>query len=62
MQQAKEDDFEDYVKELAKNLKHETNESVINGYKPEMFFVAEDPTTTAEETESEATADSAEEE
>lgn len=35
----KQEEFADYVDELAKNVECEKNESVINRYKPEMFFV-----------------------
>lgn len=50
LQSMKSEEFKDYVKELAGKVKFEKNESVINQYDPKMFFVAQEPTTTAEET------------
>ena len=41
----KQKDFESYMKELAKALKHEKS-SAVDGYDPKMFFVAKEPETT----------------
>lgn len=43
----KRDEFNDYIEEVAKNLKIEKNESQINRYSPDMFFVPVEPTTNA---------------
>ena len=45
----KSKDFEKYVKGLAEELEYEKN-GVVDSYDPKMFFVAEEPTTAAEET------------
>ena len=45
----KKDDFEDYLKKIVEDLDYEKN-SAVDGYDPKMFFVAEQPTTSAEET------------
>ena len=44
----KSEDFSDYIKELTKELDYEANTSVIDKYKPELFFVNQEETTTAE--------------
>ena len=45
----KKDDFEKYIEKIAEELEYEKN-SAVDGYDPKMFFVAEQPTTSAEET------------
>lgn len=50
----KSDEFADYVEGLTKNLKYEENTSVIDRYDPKMFFVAEEPTTAAADSDSKA--------
>lgn len=49
----KAEEFSDYVDELAKELDYEKNESAINKYKPEMFFVKAEETTAATTSSSE---------
>ncbi len=53
----KQDEFTDYIEDLAKNLEHEKN-SAVDSYNPNMFFVSVEPTTTATESTDETTADS----
>lgn len=43
----KQDEFNDYIEEVAKNLEVEKNQSQIDRYSPDMFFVPVEPTTTA---------------
>lgn len=43
----KSEEYADYIDGLAKDLKYEKNESVLNQYEPKMFFVATVPTTSA---------------
>lgn len=50
LQSMKSEEFKDYVDELASKIKFEKNESVINMYDPKMFFIPQEPTTTADET------------
>ena len=57
----KSDDFKNYIKDLIKELKYEKN-AAVDGYDPKMFFVAEEPTTTAESSGSEGGDSSAAEE
>lgn len=45
----KGEEFADYIESLTKELKYEENTAVIDRYKPEMFFVKVEPTTTAEQ-------------
>lgn len=53
----KSDEFADYIEELTKTLDYEENTSVINQYEPKMFFVPVEPTTSAEEKDSESSAE-----
>lgn len=46
----KSDEFSKYIDSLAEKLKYEENTSVIDKYKPELFFVAVEPTTAASTT------------
>lgn len=46
----KSDEFSKYIDSLAEKLKYEENTSVIDKYKPELFFVAVEPTTSASTT------------
>ena len=43
----KQDDFTDYVKKLADELKYEKS-GAVDGYDPKMFFVAVEETTAAD--------------
>lgn len=43
----KSDDFKKYVEDLAKNLDYEANTAVLDQYKPDMFFVKQEATTSA---------------
>lgn len=45
----KQDEFNDYIKELTKELEYEANTSVLDSYKPKMFFVSVESTTAAQE-------------
>lgn len=45
----KSDDFSDYIEELSKSLDYEENTSVLNKYKPDLFFVKVEETTAAAE-------------
>lgn len=45
----KDEDFEKYIEDLAKKLKHEKNSSVVDRYDPNMFYVKPEPTTAAAE-------------
>ena len=49
----KQKDFESYMKELAKALKHEKS-SAVDGYDPKMFFVSKEPETTEATEDTEA--------
>lgn len=53
----KQDEFNDCIKELTKELEYEANTSVLDSYKPKMFFVAVEPTTAAATTEAEASSE-----
>lgn len=44
----KQDEFNDYIKELTKELEYEANTSVLDSYKPKMFFVSVESTTAAQ--------------
>lgn len=44
----KQDEFNDYIKELTKELEYESNTSVLDSYKPKMFFVSVESTTAAQ--------------
>ncbi|MBR1482168.1 MAG: hypothetical protein IJ598_04260 [Ruminococcus sp.] len=54
----KTEDFEAYIDKLVEDLQYEKN-AVVDGYDPKMFFVAEQPTTTAETTSAEGEESSA---
>lgn len=45
----KGEEFADYIEGLTESLEYEENTDAINKYDPKMFFVAVEPTTTAEE-------------
>ncbi|MCH5297750.1 MAG: hypothetical protein J1E85_08770 [Ruminococcus sp.] len=49
----KSDDFKDYIKDLADKLECEANTSVIDKYKADLFFVAVEETTSADDADSE---------
>lgn len=49
----KTDDFDAYLKELAGKLEYEKN-AAVDGYQPDLFFVADEPTTAAAEETTEA--------
>lgn len=49
----KSDDFKDYLKDLADKLECEVNTSVIDRYKADLFFVAVEETTQADDADSE---------
>lgn len=51
----KTDDFKDYMKKVAEDMGYEKS-SAVDGYDPKMFFVAEEPTTAAESSETEDSA------
>ncbi len=48
----KSDDFKKFVKDIAKEIKHESNTSVLDRYDPKMFFVKPEPTTAASDADS----------
>ena len=56
LNKAKTDDFDKYIEELVENLDYE-NSSAVDKYDPKMFFVAVEPTTTAEESSDDADAE-----
>ncbi len=49
----KNEEFTNDIKKLTETLKYEENTSVINKYDPKMFFIPEEPTTAAEDSEEE---------
>ena len=46
----KQDEFNDYIKDLTKDLDYDANTGVIDSYNPKMFFKAVEPTTSASTT------------
>lgn len=54
----KQDEFTDYIKGLTKELDYEANTSVLDSYKPNMFFKAVESTTAAQNSEDSAADDS----
>ena len=46
----KQDEFNDYIKDLTKDLDYDANTGVIDSYNPKMFFKSVEPTTSASTT------------